>query len=90
MRTIFEKNRFKADLKRVKRDGRYSVNELLSVVNDLANDIPLPIKYRDHALSGALRDFRECHIRPDWVLIYKLESERLILVRTGSHAELFE
>jgi len=89
MREILQKNRFKADLKRVKRSGRHDMAELLAIVNDLANDIPLATKFQDHALSGDWQDFRECHIRPDWLLIYRLEADCLILVRTGKHADLF-
>jgi mRNA interferase YafQ len=90
MREIFQKNRFKADLKRIKRSGRHDVTELLLIVNDLANDVPLSEKYHDHALSGDWIDHRDCHIRSDWVLIYRLEPDQLILVRTGSHSELFD
>ena len=71
MKDILEKNRFKADLKRIKRSGRHDISELLSIVTDLSHDIPLPLKYRDHALSGEWQDFRECHIRPDWLLTGK-------------------
>ena len=66
--------------------------ELLQEVLDyLVQEQPLPEKYRDHALSGNYADFRECHILPDWLLIYKVEEDILILTltRTGSHSELF-
>ena len=89
MKEIVRGRRFKADLKRVARSGRYRVEELLQVVEALAMDRPLESKYRDHALVGEWADFRECHIRPDWLLIYRLEPDRLVLVRTGSHADLF-
>lgn len=49
----------------------------------------LPLQYRDHALTGKWRGFRDCHIEPDWVLLYKIDGEILHLTRTGSHAELF-
>jgi mRNA interferase YafQ len=49
----------------------------------------LPVKNCDHPLTGKWKDYRDWHIRPDWLLIYQLESEKLTLVRTGSHAELF-
>jgi len=50
---------------------------------------PLPPKYRDHRLSGRWRKHRECHITPDWLLIYRIQGDDLILERTGSHSELF-
>ena len=89
MREIVRQAQFKTDFKRIARSGRYKVADLLTVVDDLANDRPLASKHRDHALSGNWQQYRECHIKADWLLIYKLEPGRLILVRTGSHSELF-
>ena len=89
MREIIRQKPFKADMKRVARSGRYKVDDLLAVVEMLALDKSLPPKYQDHALSGHWRDFRECHIKPDWLLIYRLEPDKLILVRTGSHSDFF-
>ncbi|MBF0202634.1 MAG: type II toxin-antitoxin system YafQ family toxin [Desulfamplus sp.] len=89
LREIIRQSQFKSDLKRIARSGRYHIKDLLSIVGDLSNDIPLDPKHRDHNLSGNWRDFRECHIKPDWLLIYQLEPKKLILVRTGSHSELF-
>ncbi len=89
MRAIIWQTQFKTDFKRIARSGRYKSADLLAVVEDLANDRPLAEKHRDHALSGNWQDYRECHIKPDWLLIYKLEPERLVLVRTGSHSDLF-
>ena len=59
------------------------------VVESLMSEIPLPEKFRDHALSGDWQRFRECHILPDWLLIYKIEAGILILHRTGTHSDLF-
>jgi mRNA interferase YafQ len=59
------------------------------VVELLANDQPLPDKYRDHVLMGEWKNYKECHIKPDWLLIYKKIEDRLLLARTGSHSELF-
>ena len=89
MREIIRQTQFKTDLKRIARSGRYKVADLLSVVADLANDRPLASKHREHILSGNWQHYRECHIKADWLLIYKLEPGQLILVRTGSHSELF-
>jgi mRNA interferase YafQ len=62
---------------------------LLAVVGLLASDAPLPEKYRDHALTGTWHDHRDCHIRPDLVLIYRIaDADHLDLVRLGSHSEL--
>jgi mRNA interferase YafQ len=91
MREIIEGNQFKRDYKKIAASGRYSVDDFLHVVELLAQDKPLPIKHRDHSLSGEWIGYRECHIRPDWLLIYKKSNsdKKLILVRTGSHSELF-
>ena len=89
MREIFQQSPFKADLKRISRSGRYKAEDVLEVVSKLANDKPLPERYRDHAFTGDWKSFRDCHIKPDLVLIYqKPDDERLLLVRLGSHREL--
>ncbi len=88
MLNVVFKNRFKKDLKKLKSSNR-NEDELLDVIDVLASEEPLDEHYRDHALTGNYIDHRECHIRPDWLLIYKLEGDDLILVRTGSHSELF-
>ena len=71
------------------RAGIVMFREFIAVVTALANDEPLPDRCRDHALIGEWNDHRDCHIRPDLILIYrKPDAERLQLVRIGSHAEL--
>ena len=91
MRTIERTRRFKRDYKRESK-GRYRnilETEFRAVVSALAVDHPLAEKYRDHALSGDWNDHRDCHIKPDLVLIYrKPDDKRLQLVRLGSHSEL--
>lgn len=84
-------NRFKRDLKRVARRS-YDMAALEQVVNALAARQPLDASKRDHALTGKWTGYRECHILPDWLLIYKTNEETLILLlmRTGTHADLFE
>jgi mRNA interferase YafQ len=91
MREIVRTTQFKRDFKKVSRSGRYAVSDFLEVVDMLARDVPLPIKYCDHALSGEWSGFRECHIKPDWLLIYEKPKGKLVLIlaRTGSHSELF-
>ena len=86
--TIFETSQFKRDSKRVMKQGK-PFGELLDVIDLLSNEIPLADKFRDHDLKGNWVGHRECHIRPDWLLIYYVEDEILYLARTGSHAELF-
>ena len=89
MRDIIEQSQFRKDLKRVKRSGRLRFEDLLEVVRRLAADEPLEAKHHAHSLSGGWAHHSECHLRPNWLLIYKLEPGRLILVRTGSHSDLF-
>lgn len=90
MLRIVRTNRFKKDIKiAIKR--KLDLNELDYVVSKLANQEDLEDKYKDHALSGNYKDFRECHIKPDWLLIYLIDDEELelLLLRTGSHSDLF-
>lgn len=88
MRTVRFSSRFKKDLKRIKRRGIDS-SVLQTIIKRLAYDEPLDAKFRDHALVGNYSGSRECHLKPDWLLIYRLVDDQLILVRTGSHADLF-
>jgi mRNA interferase YafQ len=91
MRTVRYTNRFKRDYKREKA-GRHSKTldiDLTEIVRLLAADIPLPRRNFDHPLSAEWRDHRDCHVRPDLILIYrKPDNESLDLVRLGSHSEL--
>jgi mRNA interferase YafQ len=91
MRTISRTTRFKKDYKREAK-GRHRKtldDELLSVISLLAADETLPERLHDHALTGEWSDHRDCHIRPDLVLIYRTpDTETLELVRLGSHSEL--
>ena len=82
--------RFKKSLKLAKKRG-LDLTLLDKVITMLQNDIPLEEKYRDHELKGKYQGFRECHIQPDWLLIYLKENDvlTLTLVDTGTHADLF-
>ncbi len=82
--------RFKKDLKTVQRQGK-DLDKLFNVINILANDERLDPKFHDHLLSGNFEGCRECHIEPDWLLIYQIREEELILnlTRTGTHSDLF-
>ena len=83
-------NQFKKDLKRIRKRG-YKLQLLDEVLKNLQNEIPLDEKYRDHALIGDYIGFMECHILPDWLLIYAIDQGQLILTasRTGTHSDLF-
>ena len=83
-------NSLKEDYKRIRKRG-YDIALLENVVRMLADGETLPAKYRDHTLTGNYSGFRECHITPDWLLIYEVRESELILVlsRTGTHSDLF-
>ena len=90
MKTIVQTSQFKQDLKRLKNSGRYTLDDLLMIVELLARNQPLPEKHREHSLTGNWKGYKECHIiKPDWLLIYQPLSDKLVLARTGSHSELF-
>ncbi|MFI4940330.1 MAG: type II toxin-antitoxin system YafQ family toxin [Burkholderiales bacterium] len=91
MRTISQSTQFKRDLKRAAKGPHRAalVKDFTEIVRTLANDEPLAEKYHDHALVGDWKDHRDCHVKPDLVLIYrKPDHEMLQLVRLGSHSEL--
>jgi mRNA interferase YafQ len=92
MRRAIKRTRaFKKDYRRELSGvlGKILIRLVAETVSVLAADIPLPPWYRDHALSGEWKDYRDCHIRPDLILIYrKPDADNLELVRLGSHSEL--
>ena len=90
MLRIVPSNKFKKDLKLAVKPG-YDIKLLENVVNRLANEEPLDPKYKDHTLSGDYSGFRECHITPDWLLVYQVINDELVLFlsRTGTHSDLF-
>ena len=90
MLKIILSNQFKKDLRLAAKRG-YKLDLLEEVVDKIANNIKLENKYKDHSLSGQYVGFKECHIQPDWLLIYRIENDNLILFlsRTGSHSDLF-
>ena len=83
-------NKFKKELKIAKRQNK-DLNKLYDVIEKLANGEALDIKYRDHELAGKYKGTRECHIEPDWLLVYEIKDEVLVLIlyRLNSHSELF-
>ena len=90
MLNIVLSNRFKRDLKLLAKRG-YPLEALDYVVEKLASQEVLEARFQDHALTGNYIGFRECHIMPDWLLVYRVHQEDLILFlsRTGSHSDLF-
>lgn len=89
MRTPVYTNRFEKDLKLMIKRGSDS-ESIKSIVLKLIDEIPLERKHRDHILIGNFKDRRECHIEPDWLLIYRIEGSMIIFERTGTHADLFK
>ena len=83
--------KFKKGLKLAKKRG-LNIELLEEVVDKLQNGIPLEAKHRDHELQGKFKGFRECHIQPDWLLMYLIEDDVLVLtlVDTGTHADMFK
>ncbi len=90
MLTLVTTSKFRKDYKAMKKRG-YDLKLLENVLDTLLNEIPLEEKYRDHTLVGNYEGFRECHIQPDWLLIYKVVNDKAILIAsgTGTHSDLF-
>lgn len=83
---------FKKDMKRIEKSGSRDIEKLKAVSNILTAGGQLSLSYRDHKLKGDYTGHRECHIEPDWLLLYRINQneETIIFVRTGSHADIFE
>lgn len=83
-------SKFRKDYKRIKKRG-YDLALLEAVIEKLRKQEPLEPRYKDHALSGSYSGFRECHIQPDWLFVYTINKDQLVLVAagTGTHADLF-
>lgn len=90
MLTIRYEASFKRDYKRTKRRG-YDLYLMEEVIDLLIQQRPLPERYKDHGLIGDYAGCRECHITPDWLLVYQISQDKLILIltRTGTHSDLF-
>ncbi len=85
---ITQTHQFKKDIKRQQKRGK-NLQKIKDVIGLLAAEKPLPAKNRDHALTGNWSGWRDCHVDPDWLLIYQASPEELLLGRTGTHADLF-
>lgn len=89
MKVVSQSRQFVKELKRMRKRGK-DLEKIKHIVSELARGNPLAVKFRDHALSGEWKDCRDCHIEPDWVLIYSVDDESLRLLRTGTHSDLFD
>ncbi|MDE3167941.1 MAG: type II toxin-antitoxin system YafQ family toxin [Acidobacteriota bacterium] len=88
MRTLIRGAQFRRDVKLAQKRGK-DMAKLRAIILLLIEGRPLPAPYRDHPLSGEWSHFRDCHIEPDWLLIYQVIGDGLHLVRTGTHSDLF-
>lgn len=89
MINIVYSSQFKKDFKKARRLPLSDLKKIFEVISNLEQEITLDAKYKDHELSGNWSNFRECHIKPDLLLIYKTSNNELHLARIGSHSELF-
>ena len=89
MRTIRYSGKFKQDVRRLKKRGN-DLKKLRVVIEQLVNAEELAARYQDHPLQGNYAGARDCHISPDWVLIYAIVENELRLIRTGTHSDLFK
>jgi mRNA interferase YafQ len=88
MRRIAQRKQFRTDLRRQKRRGK-NLEDLIAAVELLAEEGTLPSAYHPHRLSGDWSGVWECHIEPDWLLVYVAPDREVLLIRTGNHADLF-
>ena len=88
MRAGRRTTQFKKDVKRAKKRKK-AIEKLKVVIEKLARGEPLEARHHDHALTGPYGGARDCHIEPDWILIYEASEDELVLIRTGTHADLF-
>jgi mRNA interferase YafQ len=85
---LAQTKQFKKDVKRMRKRGK-DLEKIKAVIDLLVAGEPLPPKNRDHKLGGNWIGRRDCHVEPDWILIYKLTEDELLLERTGTHSDLF-
>ncbi len=83
---------FNKDIRRIERSGSHDIEKLKVVIRKLINGEPLEPRYKDHKLTGNYKGHRDCHIDPNWILIYRIDrvAQTITFIRTGSHADLFE
>ena len=85
-REVVVSTAFKKDLKKLRGKDTGRLKELIGLLDD---GLPIPAGYRDHALTGQWKGYRDAHIEPDWLLIYRVDADTVYLARTGSHSEIF-
>lgn len=88
MKSIRRTTQFKKDVRKMRRRSK-DMEKLKRVIALLLSGNPLPPRLRDHELTGPWKGTRDLHIEPDWLLLYEMDDDELILIRTGSHADLF-
>ena len=88
MKALRSTGPFRRDFKRIARRG-YDLSLFETLIDRLRNDQPLPVSARPHPLKGEWAKYMDCHIQPDWILIYQVEADEIVLARTGTHADLF-
>ena len=89
MLTPFYTNQFKKDFKLQEKRGK-DIELLQGIISLLVSEKKLASRHRDHSLKGSFKNFRECHVESDWLLIYKIEEDHIYFSRTGTHSDLFE
>ncbi len=89
MKEIKSTNQFLRDLKTARKRGK-DITKIEAVIDALAHGRPLSPRHRPHRLRGALQGFWECHVEPDWLLIWDEDERRVVLIRCGSHTDLFD
>ncbi len=89
VKQLSQTKQFQRDVKRMRKRGK-DLKDLKEVVSILASGNPLPLRYRDHPLTGVWQCSRDCHIEPDWVIIYTVDENSLRLERTGTHSDLYK
>lgn len=89
MKQLFQTTQFSKDVKRIQKRGK-DLEKLKIIVRKLVSDEFLEARHRDHPLSGEWKHCRDCHVEPDWILIYTKTNQYLMLERTGTHSDLFE
>ncbi len=89
MRILHHSRLFEKDMERVKKQGK-DYTKLKAIIDSLISNQALPLSLKDHPLKGNWKGYRDLHIAPDWVLIYKVDAQNLWLTRMGSHADLFK
>jgi len=88
MKDVRPTARYKKDLRRVRKRGN-NLDKLKIVIAALAMELPLPPAWKDHELSGDWEGIRDIHVEPDWILLYESTEDEIVLIRTGTHADLF-